>query len=197
MSAENLVTADCVCAKVSAWPTTRMSSSSAKILRKPARKMACVSATITRTNWPWPASSPAPKFSSMPTGVVAIQFPCLCSLEMVLVNHHANAETPAIFKGTHHTSPAVDLHIGAGAYCLRRQHDGEIHNRPNGHIALHREQHAIGGNVFCKGGIGRTFRLHRSRKMQRKSRRALQIFILARSRLRLSPWCCAFRCHAS
>src|SRR5215469_13522684 len=158
MSAENFVTADCVCAKVSAWPTTRMSSSSAKIFLKPARKMACVSATITRTNWPCPASSPAPKFSSMPTGVVAIQFPCLCSLEIVLVNHHANAETPAVFKRTHHAAPAVDLNIVAGTHCFCRQHDGEIHNRPNGNVAFHRKQHTVRRNVFRKCRESGTFR---------------------------------------
>src|ERR1035441_9711879 len=53
--------AETVCARLSAWPTTRMSSSSAKILRSPARNMACVSATITRiVPLPSPGCMPSP-----------------------------------------------------------------------------------------------------------------------------------------
>ena len=50
ISAENFLAADIACSSVSACPTTRMSSSTAKILRSPARKMACESATMTRIN---------------------------------------------------------------------------------------------------------------------------------------------------
>jgi hypothetical protein len=36
---------------------------------------------------------------------------CLCSLEMVFVDHYANASTASIFKAANHAAVAVDLHI--------------------------------------------------------------------------------------
>src|SRR5580698_10871050 len=131
-----------------------MSSSSAKTFRSPARKMACVSATITRTNWPLPPSSPAPKFSSTLTGMVAIQFPCaytrcaLNSLEMVFVDHYAHTAPASIFKAAHHATAAVNLHILARAHHVGRQQNRKVHHRSHRHVAIHRKQNAVGRDVL-------------------------------------------------
>src|SRR5271157_723770 len=197
-SEENFFTADCACASVSACPTTRMSSSSAKTLRRPARKMACVSATITRTKWPFAASSPAPRFSSTLTGMLAIESPLrLCPLEAVFVNDHAHTAPAPILEAAHHPAAAVNLHVPPRAHYFGRQHNCEVHHRAHGHVIVHRQQHAVGRDVFCLCRVRPARRLDRCRQMQRKPRRTLQIFELLRVHRFLRhriPAC--FPCHA-
>src|SRR4029077_7455479 len=195
-SALNLATADCVCASVSACPTTRMSSSSAKTLRNPARKMACVSATITRTNWPLPPSVSAPRFSSTLTGMVAIQSLCLCPFEMVFVNHYTNAAPTSIFKTANHPAATINLYIATGTQAFGRQQNCEIHHRSDWNVFVHRKKYAIRRDVFRLRGIVAALSLDRRREMQGKAWRALHVFVVSCPRLRLGHWCCSFGCHA-
>src|SRR5437660_7038770 len=123
MSAENLLAADMVWARVSACPTTRTSSSRANILRNPARKMACESARITRKGCALP-SPPCgcSTFSGTPTGMLAISYlPPLTAVKTIFVDDHAHP-VPAIFvKVHHHAPPAIELHIRVCAHHFGRQ----------------------------------------------------------------------------
>src|SRR5207302_6935426 len=118
-----------------------MSSSSAKIFRKPARNIAWVSATMTRTNWPL-LPSPAPKFSSMLTGMVDIQFLALRSFKVILVYNYSDATAASIFEAPHHSPAAIDLHILSPTQYVSGQHDRKIHHGTDGHVVIHREQHS-------------------------------------------------------
>src|ERR1700722_7379984 len=155
-----------------------MSSSSANTLRRPARKIACVSATMTRTNWPLPPSSTAPGLSSMLTGMLAMN--SLGPLEVIFVDDHAGAASASIFKTAYDASAAIDLHITSRADDFGWQQDREIHHRTDGHIVVHRKQNTVGRNVFGLGGERATLRFHRCGQMQRKSRRTLHLLKMRR-----------------
>src|SRR2546423_2590717 len=124
-----------------------MSSSSANTLRRPARKMACVSATITRTNAPFALSSPAPRFSSTLTGVPAIILR-LCAFEVIFVDHTPDAAATSIFEAAYYASTAIDLHVAPRPHDIGGQQDREVDHRSHGHIFVHGKQHAVGGNIF-------------------------------------------------
>src|SRR5580700_1127755 len=145
-SAENFLAAEKVCDSVSAWPTTRTSSSTANILRSPARKIACVSATITRMNWPPSPSSGCPPFSNACIGLLAIQFPRrLVAVKSILINHHAHSVASRLFKIPYHSAFTIQPHIRLCAHNVRRQRDGEVHRRSHRHLRIHYlKQNSVG-----------------------------------------------------
>src|SRR5438477_3005187 len=187
MSAENFLAADKVWAMVSDWPTTRMSSSKAKILRRPARKIACVSATITRMKRLSPSASPSrgcPKLVSTVTGVLAIVFlERSVALKAILIDDHTHATAAIFFKTAYHTATAIELHISRRAHHIGRQRNGEIHQRAHGHFGIQLEEHTVRRNIlrFCGARAG--FRFHRDRQLDREARRALHIRIASASAL--------------
>src|SRR3984885_3361598 len=170
-----------------------MSSSSAKILRRPARKIACVSARITRMNWPLPSFSwVCSMFSSTLTGVLSCMLPLAASatLEPVLVDDHAHAPAATFFKTPHHPAPAVELHIGRRSHNVRGQRDRKIHHRTYRHLRIHYlEQHSIGGNVRGLGVPCARFRFHRNWQLDRKTHRTLHVDVTSARLLgRRSPY---------
>ena len=105
---------------------------------------------------------------------------------MVFINHYANAATALVFKATNHTAMAVDLHITSRTHDISRKQNRELHQRPHGNVAIHREQHAVGGDVLRLGGTGSALRLHFHGQMQRKPRSTLHFGIVLDRSLRLS-----------
>src|ERR1700730_6698696 len=197
MSAVNFLAAERVWDSVSDCPTTRISSSRAKILRSPARKMACVSATITRMNWPstscgWSTSI------SMLAEVLAIRFSlpfsplALTALKTVFVDDYADATAAILFKIAHYAAAAVEPHIGIRSHYICGQRDGKVHHRTDGHFRIHVEKHAVGGNIFGLSDVCAGFRFHRNRQLDGKSHRALHVGIMPTRGFRR----CGFAVHS-
>src|SRR5215467_14637245 len=100
-----------------------MSSSTAKILRKPARKMACESATITRMNCSLLSIGGGATLGSPVLKAALAMYACvgrasspailepLPALETILVNHHSDTAPSILLTSAHHATPALDLHI--------------------------------------------------------------------------------------
>src|SRR5919197_2957627 len=136
-SAANFFTAAIAWPRVSAWPTTRISSSRAKIFRSPARKMAWVSATITRMKWPLASlSGGCPACTSPPiTGIVDINcLHALLALKVVFIDYDAYSATALFFKAPDNAATAIDLNIAFSAHNIGRQRDREIQTRAHGHV---------------------------------------------------------------
>ncbi len=175
-----------------------MSSSSANTLRRPARKMACVSATMTRTNWPLPPSSPAPRFSSTLTGMVAIQF--LCAYARSKWYSSITTPTPRRPRSSklRTTRPRQSICTSPPrTHNIRGQQNREIHHRAHRNVLVHRKQHAVGRDVFRLRRVRAALALHRRGEVQRKARRTLHIFVVPSPSSRaIGHRCCAFCCHA-
>src|SRR5579862_8851627 len=156
-----------------------MSSSTAKILRKPARKIACVSARITRRNLvSLPPSGGCPTFCSVLTGILAMFPPPLAAVKSILVDDHTYAVPATFVETAYYSPPAIELHVGVGSNYVPGQRNCEVHHRAYGHLCVHLEQHPVGGNVFRLGGLRSHFRLHCHRQLQWKSRRALHVAVV-------------------
>src|ERR1051326_6617224 len=113
-----------------------MSSSTAKIFRSPARKIACESATITRMNCSRFSigGGANPGSPVLIAGLAISSQPPLTALESVLVDHHANPATAAIFfLGANNAPMALHLHVGIGTNHFRRQRNREIDFGPDRH----------------------------------------------------------------
>src|SRR5579862_6051232 len=116
-----------ICSGVWAWATIRISSSTARTLAIPARKIAWLSARISLS-----------MLSALPESL----FPH----ELVRVDHagHATALSASSgFVGTHHPAFALNGHILRTARHLRGQRDFKFHRRTN----LHRR---VGANVYSR-----------------------------------------------
>ncbi len=128
-----------------------MSSSSANIFRRPARKIACVSARMTRINGGHARFVNSVIFAKLTVLLLFLRpFPCLLrltfwfsvalsALEMVLVDHYANAAASIVFKTAYYAAMAINLDIATRAHYLARKQDGEIHQRADRDIAIHGE----------------------------------------------------------
>ena len=68
---------------------------------------------------------------------------------MIFIDNYANPAAAAILEAAHHPAPAIDLHVLPPAQHFRGQHDGEIDERPDRDVAVHRKQHAVGRNVVA------------------------------------------------
>src|ERR1017187_10575963 len=128
------------------------------------------------------------------------QFPsALCSLEMVFVNHHAYAATPFVLKAADYAAMTVNLYVGRGAHNISRKQDGEVHHRTHGNVAIHSEEHAIGGDVLGFRQTCAALRFQFHGQMQRKSRSTLHFsIVLDRSlplRFRRQLLLCRFARH--
>ena len=97
---------------------------------------------------------------------------------MVLVNHDAYAAPASIFKAANYTAMTVNLHIAAGTHNFSWKQNGEVHDRAYWDIAIHREEHAVGGYVLRLGRTGAVLRRHFYRQMQRKARSTLHCGIV-------------------
>src|SRR5438067_8003758 len=140
-----------------------MSSSTAKILRRPARKIACESATITRINCSlFSISGGATRGSPVPNAALAIlcsvdrtllpdhfQSGALGALETVFVNHHGHAASSVFSIAADHAPVAFHFHVLARADNFGGKRDGEIDNRAHWHINVVMKQDAIGRNVVA------------------------------------------------
>ena len=67
---------------------------------------------------------------------------------MVFVNHYANAAPALVFKAANHAAVAVNLHIATRTYNFTWKQNREVHHRTYGDVAIHREEHAIGGDIL-------------------------------------------------
>src|SRR5579862_2010781 len=117
-----------ICSGVCAWATMRISSSTARTLAMPARKIAWLSARINLS-----MLSTLPKRLRVPS-------------ELVRIDHARHAAAFAAFAsliGPHHAAFALDGHIFLAAGHLGRQRDFKFHRRSN----LHR---GIGANVHAR-----------------------------------------------
>src|SRR6266478_7385198 len=172
-----------------------MSSSTAKILRKPARKIACESATITRMNCSLLSmdggatlTSPVLKAAlamsylvwaghTRPTPFAVVDS---AAFKTIFVNHHAYPATPILLIAADHASSTLNLHI-----CIRSDHfcgqrNCEAHGRADGYVHVVVKQHAIGGNIVGFGVALPRLRFDMDGKFDRETRRALH-FGIARS----------------
>ena len=112
---------------------------------------------------------------------------------MVLVNHYADAAPASIFKAANHTAVTVNLHIATGTYNFSGKQNGEIDDRAYRDIAIHREEHAVGGYILRFRRAGTVLRRHFYRQVQRKARGTLHRgIVLDRSLgfLRVDPRLC-------
>src|SRR6202795_3247398 len=113
----------------------------------------------------------------------------LPALKTVFVNHHTDSAPAAIFKTAHHSSAAVDLHVGFCAHNIGGKRKRKIHRRTYRHIGIHAEQDAVGGNILGLDRlprddrarharlVARRRRLQRHRQFYGKARRALHVRI--------------------
>src|SRR6266567_8541084 len=112
-SAANLLTDVMVCATDSACATTRISSSSAKILRIPTRKIGSLSATITRiSDSPCDMADESGWLVSLAGSRAIVDSPnqVRCSYlpdELVLVNHRCNFTAVSMRRAAYHATDAV------------------------------------------------------------------------------------------
>jgi len=97
---------------------------------------------------------------------------------MVLVNHYADTTPASIFKATNNAAMTVNLHIAAGTNNFSWKQNGEIHDRTYWDIAIHREEHAVGGYVLRLRRTGAVLRGHFYRQVQRKARGTLHCRIV-------------------
>src|SRR5260370_26704104 len=102
---------------------------------------------------------------------------------MVFVDHYANPATALIFKAPDYAAMAVNLHVTTRTHNFSREHDGEIHHRAHWHVAIHRKEHAVGGDVLRLRSTSSTLRRHLHSQMQRKPRRTLHCRIVLALRL--------------
>src|SRR6516164_4637653 len=138
-----------------------MSSSTAKILRKPARKIACVSARITRRNLAsTPPSGGRPTFCSVLTGMLAMSPPPLTAVKSILINDHTHTVPATFVETAYHPPTAVKLHVGVSTNHVRGQGNCEVNHRSDRHLRVHLEQHAVGRNVLGLRGLCARLRLH-------------------------------------
>src|SRR4029078_8923176 len=104
-----------------------MSSSTAKILRSPARKIACESATMTRINCSrFSIDGGANLGSPVLIAGLAISSSPLTALESILVDYAAAPPPRTIVRDASHTSLALHLHVGFCANYIRGQRDREF-----------------------------------------------------------------------
>src|SRR5215813_12601575 len=113
--------------------------------------------------------------------MLAIEFPCampipqtialLRTFEVILVDHNTHAATPAIFKTAHNASATVDLYISYEADHFTGQQNREVDQRANGNVGVHREEHAISGDVLGLRVVSSSLPLHRNWQMNGKARR--------------------------
>ena len=92
---------------------------------------------------------------------------------MVFVNYYANAAPALVFKAANHAAMAIDLYIAPGTYDLSGKQNREVHHRTHGDVAIHREQHAIGGDILRLRGTRPARRIYLHGQMQRKPRSTL------------------------
>src|ERR1700740_2227649 len=97
---------------------------------------------------------------------------------MVFVDHYAYAAAALIFKAANHAALVINLHIATRTHNISRKKDRELHQRTNGNIAIHGEEHAVGRDVLRLGGTGSVLRTNGYRQMQRKARCALHFGIV-------------------
>ena len=73
-----------------------------------------------------------------------------------------------------------------GTHNFGRQQNREVHHRAHRDVAVHREEHAVGGDVLRLRRIRAALRLHSTRQMQRKARSTLHVGIVLDRSLLLS-----------
>jgi hypothetical protein len=102
---------------------------------------------------------------------------------MVFVNYYAYSATALVFKAADDTAVAINLDIATRTYNVSGKKYGEIDQRTDGNIAIHGEEHAVGGDVlrFCSTSSG--LRLDLNWKVQGKARRTLHFCIVLDGRL--------------
>jgi len=118
----------------------------------------------------------------------------LCSLEMVFVNHYANSATALVFKTADHTAMAVNLDVATRAHNIARKQNREVDDGADRNVSIHREEHAVGGNVLRFRRAGLALRLQLHRQMQRKSRSTLHFGIVLDRGFRLGIYRQLFLC---
>src|ERR1700694_923768 len=94
----------------------------------------------------------------------------LPALKTVLINHHTDSTTATIFKAAHHSSAAVDLHVGFCAHNIGGKRKRKIHRRTYRHIGIHAEQDAVGGNILGLDRLPRDDRARHARLVARRRR---------------------------
>src|SRR5258706_13900008 len=105
---------------------------------------------------------------------------------MVFVNHYTYTATALIFEAANHAAMAVNLYVATRTHNVSRKQNGEVHQRTDGYIAIHREEHAVGGDVLRLRGASSALRPHGNRQMHRKRRGTLHFgIVLDRSLLLL------------
>src|SRR5579864_8315032 len=143
-AARNLSRAMNICSGVWAWATMRISSSTARTLAIPARKIAWLSARISLS-----------MLSALPENL----FPH----ELVRVDHAGHAAafaTGSSFVGAHYSPLALDGHIFRTARHLRRQRDFKFHRRTNLHRGIGADVHSCRAEISCHSfGISAAFPL--------------------------------------
>lgn len=97
---------------------------------------------------------------------------------MVFVNHYANPATALIFEAADDATVAINVDIATGTYNVSGKKYGEIDQRTDGNIAIHGEEHAVGGDVLCFRNASSGLRLDLNRKVQGKARRTLHFCIV-------------------
>src|SRR5579863_9854750 len=154
-AARNLSRAMNICSGVCAWATIRISSSTARTLAMPARKIAWLSARINLS-----MLSTLPKKLRVPS-------------ELVRVDHASHAAAFAALAsliGAHDAAFALDGHILLAAGHLRRQRDFKFHRRSNLHRGVGADVHArcaeISGHAFRVSGVAL---MNLDRQFQRES----------------------------
>jgi hypothetical protein len=113
---------------------------------------------------------------------------------MVFVNHYANAATALVFKAADHAAMAVNLDIATRTHDIARKQNRKVYGGAYWNVFIHREEHAVGGNVLRFRRAGMALRLQLHRQMQRKSRSTLHFGIVLDRGFRLGIYRQLFLC---
>lgn len=117
---------------------------------------------------------------------------------MVFVDHYPNRATAMIFKAPNHTAMAINLYVTTRTHDFSRKQNGEIHHRAHCHIAVHRKEYAVGGDISRLRGTSSALRHYLHSQMQGKPRRTLHCgIVLALCLLWNRQFLARLGCHGS